>query len=109
MDDVILTGHPEHRLAGTFSICVKYVEGESVLLNLDLEGIAASSGSACTSGATEPSHVLSAMGIPHEIAQGSVRFSLGRGNTEEDVDRVIEVLPRIVDRLRAMSPFGKRG
>lgn len=108
MDDVILTGHPEHRLAGTFSICVKYVEGESVLLNLDLEGIAASSGSACTSGATEPSHVLSAMGIPHEIAQGSVRFSLGRGNTEEDVDRVIEVLPRIVDRLRAMSPFGKR-
>ncbi|HID92553.1 MAG TPA: aminotransferase class V-fold PLP-dependent enzyme, partial [bacterium (Candidatus Stahlbacteria)] len=92
-----------------FSICVKYVEGESMLLNLDLEGIAASSGSACTSGSLEPSHVLLAMGIPHEIAHGSLRFSLGRGNTEEDVDRVIEVLPRIVNRLRTMSPFGKRG
>jgi len=109
IDDIILTGHPEHRLAGTFSICVKYVEGESMLLNLDLEGIAASSGSACTSGSLEPSHVLLAMGIPHEIAHGSLRFSLGRGNTEEDVDRVIEVLPRIVNRLRTMSPFGKRG
>jgi len=107
IDDVIINGHPEKRLAGTLNICVKYVEGESMLLNLDLEGIAASSGSACTSGTLEPSHVLLALGIPPEVAHGSLRFSLGRDNTEEDINRVIEVLPLIVKKLRAMSPFGK--
>lgn len=108
IDDIVLNGHPTQRLAGTLSICVKYVEGESMLLNLDLEGIAASSGSACTSGALEPSHVLLAIGISPEVAHGSLRFSLGHGNTKEDVDRVIEVLPRIVKKLREMSPFWKK-
>ncbi len=107
IDDVILNGHPEKRLAGTLNICVKYVEGESMLLNLDLEGIAASSGSACTSGSFESSHVLLALGIPPEIAHSSLRFSLGRDNTKEDVDKVIEVLPSIVKKLREMSPFVK--
>lgn len=107
IDDVIFTGHPEQRLHGTVSLCVKYVEGESVLLNLDFEGIAASSGSACTSGSLEPSHVLLALGIPPEIAYGSLRFSLGRDTTQDDIDKVIEVLPQIVNKLRAMSPFGK--
>ena len=107
IDDVIINGHQEKRLAGTLNICVKYVEGESMLLNLDYEGIAASSGSACTSGSLEPSHVLLALGIPPEVAHGSLRFSLGRDNTEEDINRVIEVLPPIVKKLRAMSPFGR--
>jgi len=107
IDDVIINGHPEKRLAGTLNICVKYVEGESMLLNLDYEGIAASSGSACTSGSLEPSHVLLALGIPPEVAHGSLRFSLGRDNTEEDIGHVIEVLPPIVKKLRAMSPFGR--
>lgn len=105
--DIILNGHLKHMLAGTLNICVKYVEGESMLLNLDLEGIAASSGSACTSGALEPSHVLLAIGVAPELAHGSLRFSMGHNNTEEDIDRVIEVLPPIVKKLRAMSPFGK--
>ena len=107
IDDILLNGHPERRLAGTLNLCVKYVEGESMLLNLDMEGIAASSGSACTSGSLEPSHVLTAMGIPPEVAHGSLRFSLGRETTEEEVEKVIEVLPPIVERLRAISPFGK--
>jgi len=107
IDNVIINGHPEKRLAGTLNICLKYVEGESMLLNLDFEGIAASSGSACTSGSLEPSHVLLALGIPPEVAHGSLRFSLGRDNTEEDINRVMEVLPPIVEKLRAMSPFGK--
>ncbi|OYD16801.1 cysteine desulfurase NifS [candidate division WOR-3 bacterium JGI_Cruoil_03_51_56] len=107
IEDVVINGHPGKRLAGTLNICIKYVEGESMLLNLDYEGIAASSGSACTSGSLEPSHVLLALGIPPEVAHGSLRFSLGRDNTDEDIDRVIEVLPPIVKKLRAMSPFGK--
>ncbi|MBI4721611.1 MAG: cysteine desulfurase NifS [Candidatus Stahlbacteria bacterium] len=105
--DIILNGHPKHRIAGTLNICVKYVEGESMLLNLDLEGIAASSGSACASGSLEPSHVLLAIGVAPELAHGSLRFSMGHNNTEADIDRVIEVLPPIVKKLRAMSPFGK--
>jgi len=108
IDEIILNGHPVNRLPGNLNICVQYVEGESMLLNLDLEGICASSGSACTSGSLEPSHVLLAMGIPPEIAHGSLRFSLGRDTTKEDIDRVIEVLPPIVEKLRAMSPFGKK-
>lgn len=105
IDEVLLLGHPEKRLSGTLAICVKWVEGESMLLLLDADGIAASSGSACTSGSLEPSHVLIAMGIPPEIAHGSLRLSLGRDNTEEEIDRVIEALPPIVERLRVMSPF----
>ncbi len=107
VEDVIFNGHPEQRLFNTLNICIKRVEGESMLLNLDLKGIAASSGSACTSDSSEPSHVLSAIGVPPDVAHGSVRFSLGRDNTEDDVEQVIEVLPSIVEKLRAMSPIGK--
>jgi cysteine desulfurase len=103
--EVIVNGHPEKRLYNTLNICVKYVEGESMLLHLDFEGICASSGSACTSGSLEPSHVLLALGIPHEIAHGSLRFSFGRSNTVEDVEKTAEVLPKIVENLRKMSPF----
>jgi len=106
--EVIILGHPEKRLFNTLGICVKYVEGESILLQLDFEGIEVSSGSACTSGSLEPSHVLLAMGLPHEIAHGSIRFSLGKGNTEKDIDRVLDVMPPIVEKLRAMSPFWKK-
>ncbi|MCK4353118.1 cysteine desulfurase NifS [candidate division WOR-3 bacterium] len=105
--EVIFPGHPENRLAGTLSICVKYVEGESMLINLDFEGIAVSSGSACASGSLEPSHVLLAMGIPREVAHSSLRFSLGRDNTDEDIDKVLTVFPNIVKKLRKISPFGK--
>jgi cysteine desulfurase len=102
---VKLNGHPTKRLPNTLNLSFLYIEGESLLLNLDLEGIAVSSGSACTSGSLEPSHVLLAMGIPHEIAQSAIRLSLGWSNTQEDVDYVVEVLPRIVQRLRDMSPL----
>lgn len=100
-------GHPTDRLPNNASFCFEFVEGESLLLNLDLSGVAASSGSACTSGALEPSHVLLAMGLPHEIAHGSLRLTLGRENTEEDVDYVLEILPGIVSKLRAMSPLAE--
>lgn len=103
--EVVVNGHPEKRLYNTLNICVKYIEGEGMLALMDFHGISASSGSACTSGSLEPSHVLLAIGLPHEIAHGSLRFSFGKYNTEEDVDKVIEVLPGIVERLRAMSPF----
>lgn len=104
--DTVLNGHPEKRLPHNANISVKYVEGEAILLNLDLFGIGASSGSACTSGSLEPSHVLLAMKIPHETAHGSLRMTLGRSNTKEDIDYVLEVLPPIVEKLRAMSVFG---
>jgi cysteine desulfurase len=84
---------------------VRYVEGESMLLNLDFEGICASSGSACTSGSLEASHVLLAIGLPHDIAHGSLRLSVGRGNTMAEVDRFLAVFPPIVEKLRAMSPL----
>ena len=110
VEDVRLNGPREERLPNNVNISFAYVEGESILLNLDLQGIAASSGSACTSGSLEPSHVLLAMGIPHELAHGSVRMSLGTGNSEEDIDYVLEVLPSIIERLRSMSPLvGGRG
>jgi cysteine desulfurase len=102
---VLLNGDPDHRLPGTLNMSFKFVEGESLILSLDMEGIAVSSGSACTSGSLEPSHVLLAMGIPHEVCHGSLRFSLGRGTTKEQIDYVLEVLPRIVARLRTMSPL----
>ena len=94
----------ESRLPGNVSCAVGYVEGESVLLALDLAGIAASSGSACTTGSVEPSHVLVSMGVPEDLARGSLRFTLGRMNTEADIDRLLEVLPPVVQRLRALSP-----
>lgn len=105
IDHVKLNGHPTMRLPGHVNMSFKFVEGEALLLNLDLKGIAASSGSACTSGSLEPSHVLLAMGIPHEVAHGSVRMTMGRATEAEDVDYVLEVLPPIVEKLRAMSPL----
>ncbi|UCG92162.1 MAG: cysteine desulfurase NifS [candidate division WOR-3 bacterium] len=106
--DLILNGHPEKRLANTLGICVRYVEGESLLLHLDMHGICASSGSACTSGSLEPSHVLLAMGIPHETAHGSIRFSLGRYTEEAEILEVIRVFPKIVEKLRVISPLSKK-
>ncbi|GAW92687.1 cysteine desulfurase NifS [Calderihabitans maritimus] len=108
IDDVQLNGHRTKRLPGHVNFSFHYIEGESLLLSLDMKGIAASSGSACTSGSLDPSHVLLAMGIPHEIAHGSVRMTLGKDNTEEDIDYVLEVLPGIVERLRSMSPLYQR-
>ncbi|HUS89451.1 MAG TPA: cysteine desulfurase NifS [Desulfosporosinus sp.] len=95
----------EKRLTNNVNVSIRFVEGESLLLSLDMLGIAASSGSACTSGSLDPSHVLLAMGLVHEIAHGSLRFSLGRQNTEEEIDYVLEQLPKIVERLRMMSPL----
>ena len=103
--DVSINGDRERRIPGTTNIAFHAVEGESVVLALDMEGIAAATGSACTTDNAEPSHVLSAMGVASNVAQGSVRFGLGRHNTEAEVERVIEVLPGIVERLRAMSPL----
>lgn len=103
-----LNGHPEKRIASNVNVSIEFIEGESLLLSLDMRGIGASSGSACTSGSLDPSHVLLAMGLSHEIAHGSLRMTLGRENTQEDVDYVLEVLPQIVDRLRAMSPLYKK-
>ena len=103
--DVQLTGHPAHRLPNNASFVFKYIEGEAMLLNLDLAGVCASSGSACTTGEAEPSFVLTAMGIPPEIAHGSLRLTLGRENTDDDIDYVMSVLPGIVEKLRIMSPL----
>jgi len=105
VENAYLNGHPINRLPGNVNFCFEFVEGESILLNLDMEGIAASSGSACTSGSLEPSHVLLAIGLPPEMAHGSLRLSLGKGNTEEEIDYVLEVLPRIIKKLRELSPF----
>lgn len=95
----------EKRLSNNVNVSIRFVEGESLLLSLDMLGIAASSGSACTSGSLDPSHVLLAMGLIHEIAHGSLRFSLGRQNTEDEIDYLLEQLPKIVERLRMMSPL----
>lgn len=103
--DVRLSGHPTERLPNNASFLIKYIEGEAILLNLDLVGICASSGSACTSGSLEPSHVLTAMGVPHDIAHGSLRLTLGRENTDDDIDYVMQKLPGIVEKLRLMSPL----
>ncbi len=100
-----LNGHPTERLPGNVNLSFEFIEGESLLLMLDMKGIAASSGSACTSGSLDPSHVLLAIGLPHEIAHGSLRVSFGDENTEKDVDYLLEVLPPIVERLREMSPL----
>jgi cysteine desulfurase len=105
IDHVTVTGHPQNRLPGSASFCVRFIEGESMLMLLNSQGIAVSSGSACTSRALKASHVLIAMGVSHEIAQGSILCSLGVENTKEDVDYFLETLPSIVDRLRQMSPL----
>jgi cysteine desulfurase len=104
----VVNGDREHRLPNTTSIAFEYVEGEAILLMMNEHGICASSGSACTSGSLEPSHVLRAMGVPYTAAHGSIRFSLSRYTTEEEIDVVIKTLPPIIDRLRDMSPFWKQ-
>lgn len=103
-----LNGHPTERLPGNVNISIRGIEGESMLLMLDLNGICASSGSACTSGSLDPSHVLLAIGLPHEIAHGSLRLSIGEDTTEEDIDYILEVVPRVVTQLRSMSPLWER-
>jgi cysteine desulfurase len=105
IDHVRLNGHPQKRLPNNINVSIDFAEGESMLLNLDLEGICASTGSACSSSSLEPSHVLLAMGLAHEQAHCSLRFTLGKWTTEEEIGQVLEVLPRIVAKLRAMSPL----
>ncbi len=107
IDDILLNGHPGMRLPNNVNVSIEFAEGEAMLLNLDLEGICVSTGSACSSGSLEASHALLALGLSPAQAHASLRFSLGHGNTEEDVERVLEVLPGIVKRLRAMSPMLK--
>ena len=102
-----LNGNPESRLPNTTNISFEYIEGESILMLLDMFGICASSGSACTTGSLEPSHVLRAMGVPYTTAHGAIRFSFSRYNTEDDVDFVLEKLPAVIDRLRQISPYWK--
>jgi len=101
----LVNGDVDHRLPNTTNIAFEFIEGEAILLSLNRFGIAASSGSACTSGSLEPSHVLRAMNIPYTAAHGSTRFSLSRENTEADVDRVIQIVPRVIENLRSLSPF----
>ena len=103
-EEVCLNGHPTLRLPGTCNLCFRSVESESIVLGLDLKGIATSAGSACTSGSVEPSYVLVAMGLPLDWAMGSVRCSLGRSTTAEDIDYVIEATVPLVAKLRALSP-----
>jgi cysteine desulfurase len=102
---VAINGHPTERLPNTLNAGFRFVEGEALLMNLDLEGVCVSTGSACSSGDLEPSHVLTAMGIPVEEAHGTLRFSLGKGTTAEEIDRTIEIVARVVERVRAMSPI----
>jgi len=102
---VRVNGSMEHRLPGNLNVSFEFIEGESLLLLLDMKGIKASSGSACTSGSLDPSHVLLAIGLPHEIAHGSLRLSFGEANTEEEVDYLVDCLAEIVERLRSMSPL----
>jgi cysteine desulfurase len=105
IEHVVVTGHPQNRLPEHASFCVEFIEGEAMLMLLNSQGVAVTSGSACTSRALKASHVLIAMGISHELAQGSLLFSFGLDNTSEDIDYVLEVMARVVDRLRQMSPL----
>ena len=107
IDEVHLNGHPTERLPGNVNVSFQHIEGESILLSLDLQGVAASSGSACSSGSSEPSHVLAALGLDDHSAHGSVRFSLGLGNDEADIEYVLKIMPAIVERLRLISPTYK--
>ena len=105
IEDIKLNGHPEKRLPNTLNVSFTYLEGESIILNLDMEGVAVSTGSACTSGTLEPSHVMRAMDIPYTAAHGTIRFSLSRYNTQAEIDRVIAAVPPIVAELRRLSPY----
>jgi len=105
ISDVKINGHKEKRLPATLNVSFRYVEGEAVLLKMDMKGIAASTGSACSTGSLEPSHVLLALGLSHEMAHGSIRFSFSRFNKEDDVEYVLKVLPDIIKDLRSMSPL----
>jgi cysteine desulfurase len=107
IDQVTLNGHPATRLPTTLNLSFDHVDGESLLLNLDMKGIAASSGSACTSGSIEASHVLLAMGVPMKLALGSVRFSLGTESSEDEIDHLLDVLPPVVEKIRSISPLYK--
>lgn len=107
IDHAQLNGHPQRRLPGNVNLTIEFVEGESMLLNLDMEGICASTGSACSSGSLEASHVLLAIGLKHEQAHGSLRFTSGKWTTGDDISKVLEVLPGVVKKLRAMSPLYK--
>ena len=106
--ETILTGDPENRLPGACSFATSAIEGESLVLYLDMEGICTSTGSACSTGSLDPSHVLMAIGLSHEVSHGSLRVTLGRFNTEEEVDYIIETLPKVVEKLRSMSPVWNR-
>ena len=102
---VRVNGDVEHRLPNTTNLSFEYIDGESILMHMDIHGICASSGSACTTGSLEPSHVMRAMGVPYTAAHGAIRFSFSRYNTQEDVDTVVEVLPGIIEKIRAISPY----
>ncbi len=106
--EVFLNGDRENRLPNNVNVTIKYVEGEGMLMSLDMEGIACSTGSACSSGSLEASHVILALGVPKEFSHGSLRFTIGQDNTKDDIDHVIEVLPKIVKRLRKMSPLAPK-
>ena len=106
--ETILTGDPENRLPGACSFAISAIEGESLVLYLDMEGICTSTGSACSTGSLDPSHVLMAIGLSHEVSHGSLRVTLGRFNTEEEVNYIIETLPKVVEKLRSMSPVWNR-
>lgn len=108
IDHTILTGHPEERLPGHVSVCIRFIEGESMLMLMNQKGVAAASGSACTSRALKASHVLIAIGLPHEISHGSLVFTMGRNNQKEEIDYVLEILPPIVQKLREMSPLYRK-
>ena len=108
IDNVYLNGHPVRRLPNNVNVSVESIEGESMLLSLDMEGIAASTGSACTSASLEASHVLLALGLSHELAHGSLRFTLGRYTEKEDINKVLEILPKIAKKLRSISPLWKK-
>lgn len=108
IDETQLNGHPSRRLPNNVNVCINYIEGEAIILNLDMEGIACSSGSACSSASMAPSHVLAALGVPPELAHSSLRFTLGRSTSEGDIDTVLNALSRIVGKLRSMSPLYKK-
>jgi cysteine desulfurase len=108
ISDVVVNGDPEHRLPHLSNISFRFIEGEGLLINLDMKGIAVSTGSACSSGTLEPSPVIKALGRSDELARGAIRFSFGKDNTENDVDYVLEVLTEVVERLRELSPLNKR-
>ena len=108
LDNVYENSHPDYCLPGTLNISFEFIEGESLILRLDMEGICVSTGSACTSGSMEPSHVLAALGLSPRVAQGTVRFSLGKDNTQDEIEEVIEKVPAIVEQMRTISPAYKK-